>query len=163
LTGICGALFLGGLALIMVGPRFGDWVALRMDVPQLFGALWPFLHWALAISFTVLGVELLYFLAPRVKPRFVDTLPGAILTVGAWLALSSLLGIYFRHFANYSRTYGTLGGFVAFMIWFQWTSFAMLVGAEVNAELVKARKARNRELDLQTEKVRVQERLDKAA
>jgi uncharacterized BrkB/YihY/UPF0761 family membrane protein len=49
------------------------------------------------------------------------------------------------------------------MIWFQWTSFAMLVGAEVNAELVKARKARNRELDLQTEKVRTQERLDKAA
>lgn len=147
LTAICGALFLGGLATIMVGPRFGEWLATRMDVPQLFTFLWPYLHWSLAIAFTVVGVELLYFLAPCNKPRFVDTLPGAVLTVGAWLALSSLLGIYFRHFANYSRIYGTLGGFVAFMIWFQWTSFAMLIGAEINAELAKLRKARNRKGD----------------
>lgn len=147
LAGISGGLFLGGLALVMVGPRFGDRLAASMEVPRAFAAVWPILHWTIAIGFTVLGVELIYFLAPRFRPRFVDTLPGAVLTVGAWLALSSLLGVYFRHFANYSRTYGTLGGFIAFMIWFQWTSFAMLVGAEINAELTKARKAREGQKD----------------
>jgi membrane protein len=142
---ISGGLFLAGLALIIAGPRFGNWLAARMDIPRSFATLWPALHWTIAISFTVLGVELLYFLAPRVRPRFLDTLPGAVLTVAAWLGLSSLLGVYFRHFANYSRTYGTLAGFIAFMIWFQWTSFAMLVGAEINSKLAKARKARRQQ------------------
>ena len=163
LAGISGGLFLGGLAIIMVGPRFGDRLASKLDVPQVFATMWPVLHWTLAIGFTVLGVELIYFLAPRLKPRFVDTLPGAILTVVAWLGLSSLLGVYFRHFANYSRTYGTLGGFIAFMIWFQWTSFAMLVGAEINAELSKARKARKKGRDSSAPRRRSTDFPEKAA
>jgi membrane protein len=140
LAGICGALFLTALAVMIVGPRFGEWLAARMMVPKIFPAIWPTLHWSLAITFTVLGVELLYFIAPCVKQRFAATLPGAILTVVCWLGLSSLLGVYFRHFANYTRTYGTLAGFVAFMTWFQWTSFVLLVGAEINAELAKVSK-----------------------
>ncbi len=163
LAGICGGLFLGGLAVIMVGPRFGGWLAARMDVPQAFAALWPIAHWTIAITFTVLAVELLYFLAPRIRPRFVDTLPGAILTVGAWLVLSSLLGVYFRHFANYSRTYGTLGGFIAFMTWFQWTSFAMLVGAEINTELAKLRRVRNQARDLRAKEMHALEVPNRAA
>jgi membrane protein len=163
LAGMSGGLFLGGLAVIMVGPRFGDRLASRMDVPQVFAMLWPFLHWTIAIGFTVLGVELIYFLAPRVKPKFVDTLPGAVLTVAAWLGLSSLLGIYFRHFANYSRTYGTLGGFIAFMIWFQWTSFAMLVGAEINAGLTKSRRAKQLEKEVPVQRRRSTDLPNRAA
>ena len=163
LAGICGGLFLSGLAIILVGPRFGEWLAARLDIPHAFPALWPFLHWTIAIGFTVLAVELLYFLAPRVRPKFVDTLPGAVLTVGAWLGLSSLLGIYFRHFANYGRTYGTLGGFIAFMTWFQWTSFVMLVGAELNNELAKAREAKSGERVLRVENTRTPELPDEAA
>ncbi|MGA8620588.1 MAG: YihY/virulence factor BrkB family protein [Candidatus Sulfotelmatobacter sp.] len=163
LAGICGGLFLGGLAVIMVGPRFGGWLASRMDVPKAFAALWPIAHWTIAVTFTILAVELLYFLAPRIRPRFVDTLPGAILTVGAWLALSSLLGVYFRQFANYGRTYGTLGGFIAFMTWLQWTSFALLVGAEINTELAKARRLTNEEKDLLAEKMHTIETPNRAA
>jgi membrane protein len=51
--------------------------------------------------------------------------------------LSYLLGAYFRHFANFNKTYGTLGAAVALMVWLYWTGFAMLVGAELNAELAK--------------------------
>jgi membrane protein len=137
LLALCGALLLVGLAVIMLGPRFGDWLAAGLDVPRMFASLWLPLHWAIAIVFTVLAVELLYFLAPCEKQRFLETLPGAIVTVVAWLGLSTLLGIYFRHFANYSRVYGTLGGFIAFMNWLQWTSFAFLIGAELNSELLK--------------------------
>ncbi len=139
LGAICGILFLTGLLLIIVGPRFGDWLAATLDIPRMLASLWPLLHWTIAIAFTVLAVELLYFLAPCRKPKFLQTLPGAMITVGAWSGLSVLLGIYFRHFANYSRVYGTLGGFIAFMTWLQWTSFAFLVGAEMNAEFSRSR------------------------
>ena len=137
LAAICGVLLLTALAVMVVGPRFGDWLADRLALSAVFVAVWPFLRWTIAFSFTVLAVEVLYFLAPNVKQRFGATLPGAILSVGVWLGLSYLLGLYFRDFAHFNRTYGTLGGFVAFMVWLYWTSFVLLVGAEVNAELAK--------------------------
>jgi membrane protein len=49
-------------------------------------------------------------------------------------------GIYFRHFANFNKTYGTLGAAIALMTWPYWTGFAMLLGAELNAELAKISK-----------------------
>ena len=88
----------------------------------------------------MLAVEFLYYLAPNVKQRFWSTLPGAILAVGAWIGLSYGLGVYFRHFGNFNKTYGTLGAAVALMVWLYWTGFAMLVGAELNQELAKISK-----------------------
>jgi len=71
------------------------------------------------------------------RSRFLATLPGAILAVGCWIGLSYLLGVYFRHFANFNKTYGPLGAAIALMVWLYWTGFAMLVGAELNSELAK--------------------------
>src|SRR5437773_1793145 len=50
---------------------------------------------------------------------------------------SYVLGFYFRHFANFNKTYGTLGAGIALMVWLYWTGFAILVGAELNSELAK--------------------------
>ena len=137
---VTGSLLLTALSVMVVGPRFGEWPAARVHLSALFVFLWPYLHWAIAIGFAVLAVEALYFLAPNVKQRFLATLPGAILAVGCWIGLSYLLGVYFRHFANFNKTYGTLGAAVALMVWLYWTGFAMLVGAELNSELAKITK-----------------------
>jgi membrane protein len=137
LAGLTAALLLSALAVLIVGPRFGGWLAARVYLSREFVLLWPAVHWAIAITFTLVTVELLYFLAPNVKQRFLATLPGAILAVACWLGFSYGLGFYFRHVANYSRTYGTLAGFIAFMTWFYWNSLALLAGAELNAELAK--------------------------
>src|SRR5207245_1923701 len=63
-----------------------------------------------------------------------------VVAVGCLIGLSYLLGVYFRSFANFNKTYGTLGAAVALMVWLYWTGFAMLVGAELNAELAKRTK-----------------------
>ena len=123
-----GALLLVALSVMIVGPRFGEWLAARVHLSGLFVLLWPYIHWTIAVGFTILAVEALYFLAPNVKQRFLATLPGAVLAVGCWIGLSYLLGI---------KTYGTLGVAIALMVWLYWTGFAMLVGAELNAELAK--------------------------
>jgi membrane protein len=120
---VTGALMLVALSVMIVGPRFGEWLAARVHLSYLFVLLWPYVHWAIAIGFTILAVEALYFLAPNVKQRFLATLPGAILAVGCWIALSYLLG--------------TLGAAIALMIWLYWIGIAMLVGAELNCELAK--------------------------
>lgn len=139
LGGVCVVLWIVALAVMIVGPEFGDWLATRIPVSQVFVVLWPLIHWGVAISFTVLAVETVYFLAPNLKQSFRGTLPGALLAVTCWIVLSYLLGVYFRHFANYNRTYGTLAGFIALLTWLYWNAFALLLGAELNAKLARER------------------------
>jgi membrane protein len=138
LSAASGALLIVVLSLMILGPKFAEWLAARIALSRAFILAWPFLHWTIVVSFTVLAVELIYYFAPNVKQRFLATLPGALLTVVCWLLLSGLLGIYLRHFADYNAIYGTLGGFVAFMTWLYWNSFVLMLGAELNAEIAKA-------------------------
>jgi membrane protein len=160
LAGLSGGLLVMALAVLLVGPRFGEWLATRLDLSRAFVLLWPFLHWGIAIGFAVIAVEAIYFLAPNIKQRFGASLPGSVFSVTFWIALSYLLGIYFRHFAHYNRTYGTLGGFIALMTWLYWTSFVLLVGAELNAELAK--ESKKGEIQ-QKEQPEVESELDRAA
>lgn len=137
LAAMTGALLFAAFALLTVGPRVGAWLGGSVFLSHAFIALWPFMGWVLGITFAVLEVELIYFLAPAVKQRLLATLPGAILTVVCWVGFSDLLGAYFRHYATFDLTYGTLAGFIALMTWFYWNLLALLVGAELNAGLAK--------------------------
>jgi len=136
---ITGGLMLVAVSVMMVGPRFGAWLAAQIQLSAVFVLLWPYIHWTVAIGFVVLAVEALYFLAPNIRPRFRATFPGAVLAVSFWTMLSYLLGDYFRHFGNFNKTYGTLGGAIALMVWLYWTGFGMLVGAELNCALAKVK------------------------
>lgn len=137
LAAAAGILLMCAIATMAIGPRLGDWLAIRLSLSIVFVALWPFLHWSIAVSFTVLAAATIYFLAPNVKQQFRATLPGAILSTACWIGLSYLLGIYFRYFENYNRTYGTLGGVMALMTWLYWAYFILLAGGTWNAELLK--------------------------
>jgi membrane protein len=58
-----------------------------------------------------------------------------------WLVLTSGLGIYLRSFSHLNRTYGTLAAAVALLLWLYWTAFAILVGAQFNAEAMRLEEA----------------------
>ncbi len=132
LTFSVGCLLVIALGLLLVGPS----LSARLTKEFGMGTLWPYVRWAVAIGCTILAVELLYFVAPNVKYRFVSTLPGAAIAVGGWIGLSYLLGIYFQDFSVYSQGYGSLGVALAFSIWLYWTGFLVLIGAQFNAELL---------------------------
>ena len=123
------------IAAMVIGLNRGEWLAGKLFLSGWFAFLWPFIHWAIAIGFALFGVQMVYFLAPNVKQRFMATLPGAVLSVGCWMGLSYLLGIYFRYFESYNRIYGTLGGVMALMTWLYWAYFILLAGGRLNAEL----------------------------
>ena len=137
LTFLIGILLVIALALMLVGPNFGGWLAAKVGLGSVFIAVWPYLRWSIAIAFAVLAIELIYFLAPNVRQRFRRTLPGAALAVACWLLLSWALGIYFQHFTNLIKTYGTLAAAIALMVWLYWTAFAILLGGEINADLLQ--------------------------
>ena len=132
-----GTLMLTSVSVTIVGPGFEEWLNGRVHVSPLWALLWPYIHWTVVVGFVILGTEVLYFFGPNVKQRFLATLPGAVLAVTLWVGFSYLLGTYFRHFGKFNTIYGTLGAAITLMIWFYWTGFAVLVGAQLNAELAK--------------------------
>jgi membrane protein len=132
---IGGLLFLA-LALMVVGPLAARWVSHITGSDGLM-EVWPYLKWGLSIAFAVLGVELLFFWAPNIRQHFLETLPGAVIGVAFFIGSSYGLGAYFQHFANYNKTYGVLGAAMALMVWLYYSWFMILIGAEINAELVK--------------------------
>ncbi len=132
-----GALAVLALALMVVGPGFGRWLAEKAELGGVFVALWPYLRWTLAIACAVLSIELIYMWAPSERRSFRSTLPGAVMALATWLALSSLLGLYLRNFGKLNKTYGTLAAAVALLLWLYWTAFAILVGAQFNAETMR--------------------------
>ena len=137
-----GLLILAGAA-IFVGPKFGGWLAQWVGLGSAFAHLWPLIRWATAISFTVLAVELIFYVAPNVKQRHLwATLPGAVVGVVFWIGISYVLGLYFQNFAHFNRTYGTLGAAIGLMVWIYYSWFMIVVGAEINAEIIRVRGTR---------------------
>jgi membrane protein len=140
---VVGALILVVLAAMLVGPRLGDWIAYQLGLDPVVTVAWLYFRWVLAVAFATLAVELVYYLGPNVEQRkFLRTVPGALVAVALWLGASYLLGLYLQYFAGYSKTYGTLGAVVGLLLWFYISSAALLIGAEINAEMI--RQARER-------------------
>jgi membrane protein len=136
---LIGALMVVGIGVMLVGPQFGGFLANKVGLSEQFADMWNVLRWCIAIGFLVLAVELIYFLAPNVRQRFTSTLPGAAIGVGTWIGTSYGLSLYFQHYANFNKTYGTLGAAIALMVWLYYSWFAILVGAEINSEIIKLR------------------------
>ena len=139
LTFLIGILVTIAFALIMVGPHFGNFLAARLGLSWVFALLWPLLRHVVAAIFIVLAVEGLYFLAPNVKQSFASSLPGAVFSVINWILLSDGLSLYFQKFAHLNKTYGVLGGGIALLVWLYWSSFVILLGGELNSEILQLR------------------------
>ena len=127
------------LMMLISGPvarAIGDVLGLGSRVLLLWGlAKWPILALILALVIAVL-----YHTTPNVRqPRFRWLSPGAVLAIVVWLGGSLLFGLYVSKVADYGATYGSLAGGVVFLIWLWVSNLALLLGAELDAELERAR------------------------
>lgn len=94
------------------------------------------LRWVLLWLVAMGSLAVIYRYAPaRHRARWRWVTWGSIIAATLWLASSALFAIYVRTFASYGKTYGTLGGVIALLMWFYLSSFAVVLGAEVNAEM----------------------------
>ena len=88
----------------------------------------------LVVSWIV--ITLLMSVTPNVRlPSIRWVMPGSLVALLAWVAASSLLGIYFAEWASYDRTYGALAGVIAFLFWLWVSNVILLFGQTINAEL----------------------------
>ncbi|GAA6175921.1 hypothetical protein GCM10007927_31960 [Sulfitobacter pacificus] len=94
------------------------------------------LRWIVAVVVLFAGVGVLYRYGPNRKvARFRWLSVGAIVAVALWVVLSLAFSYYVTNFGNYNQVYGSIGAVVAMLIWLWITSFLVLYGASLNAQI----------------------------
>jgi membrane protein len=92
------------------------------------------------LGIVVVMVAVLYYATPNVRqPKFRWVSVGAAVAILVWVLASVAFGFYVSNFSSYNKTYGSLAGVVVFLVWLWLTNIAILLGAEVNAELDRSR------------------------
>lgn len=93
-------------------------------------------QWVLLWLFTGVALSVVYRYAPsRTPARWHWVTWGSAIAATLWLLMSALFAIYVGAFANYGKTYGALGGVIALVMWFYFSSLLVVLGAEINAEM----------------------------
>jgi len=133
------ALFiLVSIALVLVGPTLAEHVANTMHLGQAFKWASWILQWPIVFSFVATGIGLIYYFAPDAEQDWIWITPGSVVATFLWVVASLGLKLYIGYFGSYNETYGTLGAFIVLLTWFYLSGLAILIGAEVNAEIEHA-------------------------
>jgi len=136
-----GALVVISIVAYVVGPHFLHFLreTLQLPVPPGWAQLWPVLRMIITFVTFVTALEIIYYLGPNTKHRFLATLPGAVLAIAVWFVSSSILSFYLENMSSYNASYGSMGALIGLMAWFYLTGLAILLGAELNGERIKYR------------------------
>jgi membrane protein len=118
------------LALIAVLPVVLNALHVGPELRSLL-ALAP---WPVLVAGFLAAVSLLYrFGCGRDRRRWLT--PGAVVAAVLWVAASLAFAFYTGSFSGFGRTYGSVGALVVLLLWLWLTAYAVLLGAELDAEL----------------------------
>lgn len=138
-TVVLGFVILLSILLLVFGGWLGDQIILLFHLSERIHRLWNLLQYVVPLVVMIVVFTLLYMFAPSRKITFKGALPGAIFSTFGWILTSFLFSLYVNQFANFTRTYGSLGGLMILLVWLYISSIIILVGGEINATLVYKR------------------------
>ena len=132
-------LAISAVGVIVTGPlarRVGDLVG----VGETAVTVWDIAKWPVLVVIVSFMLALLYYATPNVRqPGFRWVSPGGILAVVVWILASAAFAFYVASFGSYNETYGSVAAVIVFLVWLWISNIAVLLGAELNAELERGR------------------------
>src|SRR4051794_31181246 len=122
------------VGLVLTGPVV-EAIANPLGISGTAIDVWNIAKWPVMAAIFITMVNVLYYTSPNVKLRgFKWVTPGSIVAIVVWAVASALFAFYVANFGSYDKTYGTLGGLVALLVWFWISNLAILFGHQLNAE-----------------------------
>ncbi|MEZ5866292.1 MAG: YihY/virulence factor BrkB family protein [Geminicoccaceae bacterium] len=132
LTVLVIAVGIAALTAIVVLPAVIGFLHLGATIDRLL----LLLRWPILLGTMVLVIGILYRYGPnRANAKLSWVSPGAVCATLIWLAASIAFSIYVAEFSSYNKTYGTLGAIIILLMWMYISSFVILLGGELNAEM----------------------------
>lgn len=94
------------------------------------------LRWVITLMVLLGATGMVYRYGPNRKgERFEWVTPGAVMAICLWVAVSIGFSYYVTNFGNYNEVYGSIGAVIAMLIWLWISSFLVLLGGSLNAQL----------------------------
>jgi len=118
------------LSAQLAAQELGDWLGMHFT-PEALASLNQLVHFILLGSI-FFAVAAIYYTLPNIRQRFVAVLPGAWIVVQGWYWAAIGLAGYLTHFHQMSIIYGSLGGFIAALIFLYLCNIVFIYGAEFN-------------------------------
>jgi membrane protein len=139
LLGVAILFTLGGLAgfLLLLGLGVAvPYVLSALPIGPIAKEIALVVRWVLLWCFAVLALTVVYRYAPcRENARWRWITWGSVIAATLSFGGSVVFSLYVQNFGSYGKTYGALGGVMILLMWFYLGSFAVLLGAEINAEM----------------------------
>jgi membrane protein len=100
---------------------------------------WNVIRWPAAVVIAMLAFAYVYYVTPDLEERtFKEMLPGAVVAVMLWIAVSWGFSQYLSNYPA-SAIYGAFAGAIVLVVWVWLSNVSLLLGAEVNARLRRGR------------------------
>jgi membrane protein len=123
------------VSLVLTGPIV-EAIAEPLGIGSTAVDVWNIAKWPVMALVFLLMLAILYYASPNAKLRgFRWVTPGSLVAIVVWIIASAGFGFYVANFGSYDKTYGTLGGLVALLVWFWISNLVILFGHQLNAEL----------------------------
>jgi membrane protein len=131
-----GVVLAGVFLLLVFGGAIGDAIAKKAGLGSEFTLVWNIARWPIVFAAILLFFALVYSLGPNKDQRSWKWIsPGSFVGAVLWLVLSALFALYTSYAGSYSKTYGSVAGAIILLLWLNYSAWALLFGAELNAEL----------------------------
>lgn len=129
---VVAVLLISALVLVVFGPKIAAFVAGIIGFGTVFQTIWIIVQWPVLLLVVLIAFALIYYFAPDVEQRFKWISSGSIAAVVLWLLFSLAFSLYVSNFSSYNKTYGSLAGVAILMLYIYYTSYILLLGAEMN-------------------------------
>jgi membrane protein len=139
-TAVIGLMLIASAFIVVFTGDLARVVGEQIGLGGVAVTVWGIAKWPVLIVLVSLMFAILYWASPNAKTggfRWIS--PGGFFAVLLWIMASAAFALYLAMFANYDKTYGTLGGVIAFLVWLWISNIAILLGAELDAELERGR------------------------
>jgi membrane protein len=131
-------------ALLMFGPQIEHLISTHLGAAgHVLDWVWWVVQWPVLLAGLLAAFATLLYLGPDVEQRKWQFLtPGSLVAALLWIAVSGLFAVYTSMFGSYNKTWGTLSAVIVMLTWLWLTGMALLLGAEINAEVERSRQLR---------------------
>ena len=126
------------MTLVIGGPSIAKGLAESAGLGGAFVWTWNVLQWPVVFLLVATAIAMVYYFAPDAEQKWVWITPGSVLATVLWVLISLGFRFYVANFENYTEAYGVIGGVMILLLWFYLSGIAILMGAELNAEIEHA-------------------------
>ncbi|MFS0690306.1 YihY/virulence factor BrkB family protein [Sporosarcina sp. 179-K 8C2 HS] len=137
---------IGVLVVALILPVFGQQIGMLafsyFGMEEGFLKLWGSIRWIIPPILIFLVFSALYWAVPNLKIRLKSAMPGALFATAGWILTSLAFSFYVGNFANYSKTYGSIGGIIVLMMWLYFSAIILMLGGQLNAVMTERKQAK---------------------